>query len=110
VGKFWRNFSLKNQFNSLKFGREKMKKLILIALVAGGFAFGLPPKSIAGVAVGIGFGFPGAYPYPYYGYGYPYPYYGYVYPYWYGPGFYWYHGHRAFFSHPWRGARYRHWR
>ena len=48
--------------------------------------------------------------YPYYGYGYPYTYYGSVYPYWYGPGLYWYHGHRAFFSHPWRGARYRHWR
>ena len=87
-----------------------MKKLLLIALMVGGFAFASAPASNAGVAVGIGVGIPGPYPaYPYYG-GYPYPYYGYVGPYWYGPGYYGFHGHRVFYSHPWRGARFRHWR
>jgi hypothetical protein len=32
-----------------------MKKLLLIALVAGGFAFATTPSSNAGVAIGIGF-------------------------------------------------------
>ena len=43
------------------------KKLLLIAVVAGGFAFVAAPRSEGGVSVGIGLGFPG------YGYGY-YPY------------------------------------
>ena len=68
------------------------KKLLLIALVAGGIAFVPAPRSDAGVSVGIGFGFPvGYYGYPYYPYYGPYPYYGYV-----GPSFYWYGGHRVF--------------
>jgi hypothetical protein len=85
-----------------------MKKLLLIALVIGGFAFASAPKSNAGVAVGIGFG-PVGYGYPYYGYGYPYygyyrpyPYYGYV-----GPSFYWSNGHRVYYRHH---RYYRHWR
>jgi hypothetical protein len=72
-----------------------MKKVLLIALVAGGFMLAGAPSSDAGVSVGIGFGFPGAYPYPYsYPYPYPYGYYGpgvYV-----GPSFYWHNGHRVF--------------
>ena len=85
------------------------KKLFLIALVAGGFAFAPAPRAEAGVSVGIGVGFPVAYPYPY-PYGYPYPYYG---PsVWVGPDFYWFqvlclffsrpffHGRRVFFSRP----------
>jgi len=72
------------------------KKLLLIALVASGFAFASAPRSDAGVAVGIGIGFPVAYPYPY---PYPYPYYGYYGPSVYvGPSFYWYHGHRVYYS------------
>ncbi len=35
------------------------KKLLLIGLVASGFAFAAAPRSDAGVSVGIGFGFPG---------------------------------------------------
>ncbi len=67
------------------------KKLFLIALVAGGFAFAPAPRAEAGVSVGIGVGFPVAYPYPY-------PYYG---PsVWVGPGFYWFQGRRVFFSRP----------
>ena len=38
-----------------------MKKLLLIALVAGGLMFTGAPRSDAGVSVGIGFGFPVAY-------------------------------------------------
>jgi len=83
-----------------------MKKLILIGLVVAGFALASAPSSDAGVSVGIGVGFPVAYPY------YPYPYYGYPYPYygpsvWVGPGFYWFHGHRVFFSRPFHRH---HWR
>jgi hypothetical protein len=85
------------------------KKLGLIALVVGGFTLASAPRASAGVSIGIGLGFPVAYPYPYYSYPYPYPYYGYAYPYWYGPGFYRFHGHRVFFSRPFRGARFRHW-
>jgi hypothetical protein len=80
------------------------KKLLLVAIVAGGFAFGAVPRSNAGVAIGIGLGFPVVYPYPYYGYPYPYPYpyYGYYGGYYgpsvyVGPSFYWYHGHRVYF-------------
>ena len=72
-----------------------MKKLLLIAFVAGGLVFGGAPRSDAGVSVGIGFGFPLAYPYPY-------PYYApavYV-----GPSFYWHNGHRVFVT---RGPRVR---
>jgi hypothetical protein len=82
-----------------------LKKLLLIALVATGFAFTSTPSQ-AGVSVGIGIGVPIGYPYPYYGYrGYPYPYYRpvvYV-----GPSFYWYHGHRVFFTRHHR--RFHHW-
>jgi len=44
------------------------KKLLLVAIVAGGVAFAAVPRSDAGVAIGIGLGFPVVYPYPYYGY------------------------------------------
>src|SRR5437879_6899304 len=47
-------------------GGEIMKKLLLIALVAGGLMFTAAPRSDAGVSVGIGFGFHVAYPYQYY--------------------------------------------
>ena len=77
-----------------------MKKLLLIALVAGGLAFVPAQRSDAGVSVGIGVGFPGYYGYypygyygPYYGSYYrPYPYYGYYS----GSSFYWYGGHRYY--------------
>jgi hypothetical protein len=82
-----------------------MKKLLFIALIVAGFAFASAPRAQAGVSVGIGIGFPGAYgyPYPYY----PYPYYGYYRPGFYvGPSFYWYHGHRVYYTrhrhHFWR--------
>jgi hypothetical protein len=69
-----------------------MKKLLLIALVAGGLMFTGAPRSDAGVSVGIGFGFPLAYPYPFGFYG----------PTFYaGPSFYWHNGHRVFVArHP----------
>ena len=72
-----------------------MKKLLLIALVAGGLAFVPAQRSDAGVSVGIGVGFPG-----YYGY-YPYSYYYRPYPYYYygGPSFYWSGGHRYYRHH-----------
>jgi hypothetical protein len=52
------------------------KKFLLIATIAGAFAFASVPKSEAGVHVGIGIGFPigYSYGYPYYPYGYPYGY------------------------------------
>jgi len=53
------------------------KRLLLIGLVASGFAFASAQRSDAGVSFGIGFG-PG-----YYGYGYPY--YGYYPSYYYRP-------------------------
>ncbi len=55
-----------------------MKRLLLIALMAGGLAFVPAQRSEAQVSVGIGFGYP-AYRYGYYPYGYyrPYRYYGY---------------------------------
>ena len=70
----------------------RLKKLLLIALVAAGFAF-VSTRSEAGISVGIGIGVPFGYPYPYYGYPGYYPYYRpvvYV-----GPRFYWYHGRRV---------------
>jgi hypothetical protein len=73
------------------------KKLLLIGLVAGGFAFASAPRSDAGVSVGIGFGFPVGYPYSYPYYPYPYGYYGpTVYG---GPSFFWHNGHRVFIRH-----------
>ncbi|PYL54883.1 MAG: hypothetical protein DMF29_05355 [Verrucomicrobia bacterium] len=85
-----------------------MKKLLLIALVAGGFAFATAPSSDAGVAIGIGVGYPG-YAYPYYGCGYPYPYYGYGPSVYIGPSFYWYRGHRVYYSRIYRRHHYRRW-
>jgi hypothetical protein len=75
-------------------GNTTMKKLLLIALMAGGLAFVPAQRSEAQVSVGVGFGYP-AYRYGYYnsypyGYGYyrPYRYYGYST----GPSYY--YGHR----------------
>ena len=84
-----------------------MKKLLLIAVVAAGFAFVSAPKSEAGVSIGIGIGYPGCYyPQPYYGCYYPRPYYGYYSPVVYGgPSFYGYRGHRVYYS-----RHHRHWR
>ncbi len=56
------------------------KRLLLIALMAGGFAFVPVQRSDAQVSVGIGFGSPG---YGYYPYGYYRPY-----PYYYRPSYY----------------------
>jgi hypothetical protein len=83
------------------------KKLLLIALVTGGFAFASAPRSDAGVSIGIGFGFPVGYGYGYYPYGYypPYPYYGYV-----GSSFYWRNGHRVFIPRHRVVRHHRHWR
>ncbi len=50
-----------------------MKKLLLMALVAGGFMFTEAPRSDAQVYFSIGFGFPGYYDYGYSQYGYYYP-------------------------------------
>jgi hypothetical protein len=93
------------------------KKLLLIAVVVGGFAFVAVPQSKAGghVSIGIGLGFPIGY--GYYGCGYPgyYPYaypayypYGYYRPAYYSVGygysrpFYWYHGRRIYYGRRWR--------
>jgi len=67
-----------------------MKKLLLIAVVAGGLVFAGTTRSDAQVSFSIGFG-PG-----YYGY-YPYPYYyrPYYYLSYYRP-YYWYGGHRYY--------------
>ena len=65
-----------------------MKKLLLIALVAGGLASVPVQHSDAQIFigipgfVGIGIG-PGYYPYGYYG----------------GPSYYWYQGHRVYYHH-----------
>ena len=71
------------------------KRLLLIALIASGFAFASAPRSDAGVSVGIGFGFPVGYGYGPYGYYPPYPYYGYYG----GPSFFWRNGYRVFVRH-----------
>jgi len=74
------------------------KRLLMIALVAGGFAFVPVQRSDGQVSVGIGFGSPGGY-YGYYPYGYyPYGYYR-PYPYYYRPSYYWYGGHRYYRHH-----------
>jgi len=77
------------------------KRFLMIALVAGGFAFVPVQRSDGQVSVGIGFGSPGGYhgyyPYGYYGY-YPYGYYR-PYPYYYRPSYYWYGGHRYYRHH-----------
>jgi hypothetical protein len=68
-----------------------MKKLLLIALVAGGLTFTAAPRSDAQVYFSIGFG-PGYYGYYPYGYYYPYRY-NYYRPY------YWYGGNRYYRHH-----------
>ena len=77
-----------------------MKRLLFIALVAGGLTFAAVPRSDAGVYFNIGFG-PGYYG-GYYPSGYYYPY-GYYYrPYWgysYYRPYYWYGGHRYYYRH-----------
>ena len=84
-----------------------MKKFMMIALVAIGFAMVATPESNAGVSIGIGFGFPGGcYGYPAYGY-YPYSYYPYGAAYYrpfayYSSGYrpyYWWHGRRIYYRH-----------
>lgn len=92
-----------------------MKKLLLIILVAGGFALGSVSRAEAGgVSVGIGIGVPVGYQYPYYGcyprY-YPYAYYP---PYSYyrravyaGPRWYWHRGHRVYYSRSYHRPHYR---
>ena len=72
-----------------------MKKLLLIALVAGGLTLTAAPRSEAQVffSFGVGPGYYGYYPYRYY----PYRYY-------YRP-YYWYGGHRYYRHH----RHYRHW-
>ncbi len=94
------------------------KKLFLIAVVAGGFAFAAAPRSEAHLHVGIGFGFPVGYGggyygcpgpvyYPY-GYGYaPYGYYGSRVAISVGPRYYWSHGRRVYYP---ARSRYRRWR
>jgi hypothetical protein len=74
-----------------------MKRLLLIALMAGGLAFVPAQRSDAQVSVGIGFGYPSYYGYGYYPYGYyrPYRYYGYNA----GPSYYWRNGHRVYRHH-----------
>jgi hypothetical protein len=91
------------------------KKLLLVSVIAAGFAFAAAPRSEAGVHVGIGIGVPVAYGYPYYGYSPVYSPYGYGYaPYgYYSPGvrvvvrphYHWRHGHRYACY-----ARHRYWR
>ena len=90
-----------------------MKKLLLIALVAGAFAFAAAPRTEArtyfsvGIGFPIGFGYYGGGCYPgYYGsypgyYGYPYrsyyrPYYRVGYSY--SRPYYWHRGHRVYYS------------
>lgn len=70
-----------------------MRKLLLIAVVAGGLMVAGTTRSDAQVYFSIGFG-PGYYGYYPYGYYYPYSYYR---PY-YRP-YYWYGGHRYYRHH-----------
>ena len=72
-----------------------MKRLLLIALVAGGLLFGAAPRSDAGVYFSVGLGYPGYYGYYPYGYYYPYRYY-------YGPYYYPYPVSRYYYyGYPW---------
>jgi hypothetical protein len=93
------------------------KKLLLIAVVVGGFAFAATPRTEARTFVSVGIGFPigfgyyGGYGYPGYAYGYPgyYPY-GYYRPYYsrvgysyysrpyYSRPYYWHRGHRVYYG------------
>lgn len=73
-----------------------MKKLLLVAVVAGGLMFAGTTRSDAQVYFSIGFS-PGYYGYYPYGYYYPYPYY--FRPYYYRPyyrPYYWNGGHRYY--------------
>jgi len=74
-----------------------MKKLLLIAVVAGGLMFAGTTRSDAQVYFSIGFG-PGYYGYYPYSYYYPYRYYGPYYRSYYRP-YYWYRGHRYYRHH-----------
>lgn len=85
-----------------------MKRLLLIALMAGGLAFVPAQRSEAQVSVGVGFAPSYGYrSYPYgYGYnpyGYPYRYYGYSS----GPSYYWSNGHRVYRHHRYHHHYYR---
>jgi hypothetical protein len=89
-----------------------MKRLLLIALMAGGLTFVPVQRSDAQVSVGIGVGYP-AYRYSYYGYpGYGYSYYPYRYyrPYRYY-GYYngrpYYNQHRYYRHHRYHHNYYR---
>ena len=78
-----------------------MKKLLLIALVAGGLAFAATPRTEARTFVSVGIGFPIGFGY-YNGCGYPGSYgYGYGYPAYYPYGYY--RTYRPYYS---RGYRY----
>jgi hypothetical protein len=72
-----------------------MKKLLLIAVVAGGLMFAGTTRSDAQVYFSMGFG-PGYYGYYPSGSYYPYRYY--YRPYYYRP-YYWYGGHRYYHHH-----------
>ena len=73
-----------------------MRKLLLIAVVAGGLMVAGTTRSDAQVLFSIGFG-PGYYGYYPYGY-YPYSYYRPYYRSYYRP-YYWYGGHRHYRNH-----------
>ena len=73
-----------------------MKKLLSIAVVAGGLMFAGTTRSDAQVYFSIGFG-PGYYGYYPYGYYYPYRYYRPYY--WYGGHLYYRHHHRHPYYH-----------
>ena len=81
-----------------------MRKLLLIAVVAGGLMVAGTTRSDAQVYFSIGFG-PGYYGYPY-GY-YPYSYYRPYYRSYYRP-YYWYGGHRYYRNHHRHPYYYRH--
>jgi hypothetical protein len=75
-----------------------MKKLLLIALVAGGLVFASAPRSDAQVYFSVGFG-PGYYGYYPYGYYYPNRYYRPYYRGYYYRPYYWSGGHRYYRHH-----------
>jgi hypothetical protein len=79
-----------------------MRKLLLIAVVAGGLMVAGTTRSDAQVyfSIGVGPGYYGYYPYGYY----PYSYYR---PYYYRP-YYWYGGHRYYRNHHRYPYYYRH--